>query len=317
MFNLKTRSLTFVVLLGSILVVSTAFLMIRVAQSEQVPSLAIAFWRLAIASALLCVFFGSRKATRNELTTIPRSSLLLMLASGAFLAVHFATWIASLAYTSVASSTALVSTNPVWLALFSWLVLKDRPDRWIWLGVSASLIGGVVIFAVDATTVTIGNPNTALGNGLALAGSIAVCGYLLIGRKLSNHVSISTYVTVVFSAAAVALLLIALGSGTKLTGWGSTAWLCLIGLALGPQLIGHSGISWSLRHLAPTMVAVAILGEPIGSALLAWWLLGERIGPLQFAGFALLMTGIFLAARSTSGSADRGHHHERHQQPAG
>jgi len=301
MFNLKPRSLTFVVLLGSILVVSTAFLMIRVAQSEQVPSLAIAFWRLAIASAVLCVFFGSREATRHEVAGLPRSSLLLMLASGGFLAVHFATWIASLAYTSVASSTALVSTTPVWLALFSWLVLKERPDRWIWLGVSASLIGSIVIFSADASAAFSPTISTStLGNGLALAGSLAVCGYLLIGRRLAGRVSISTYVTVVFSAAAVVLVVIAVGAGTKLSGFSTTAWLCLIGLALGPQLIGHSGISWSLRHLAPTMVAVAILGEPIGSAVLAWWLLGERFGPIQFAGFALLMIGIFLAARSTT-----------------
>ena len=302
MFNLKTRTLTFVVLLASIIVVSTAFLMIRVAQSEQVPSLAIAFWRLAIASVLLCVFFGSRKATRLELANLPRSSLLLMFASGGFLAVHFATWIASLAYTSVASSTALVSTNPVWLAVFSWLVQKERPDRWIWLGVTASLVGSVVIFSADASAaLSPGISTSTLGNGLALVGSVAVCGYLLIGRRLAAQVSISTYVTVVFSAAATVLLVIAFGAGTNLTGFGTTAWLCLIGLALGPQLIGHSGISWSLRHLAPTMVAVAILGEPIGSAVLAWWLLGERFGPEQFAGFALLMIGIFLAARSTTG----------------
>ncbi len=302
MFKLRVHPLTFVVLLASILVVSTAFLMIRIAQSEQVPSLAIAFWRLAIASSLLCVFFGSRKATRRELANLPRSSLLLMLASGGFLAVHFATWIASLAYTSVASSTALVSTNPVWLAVFSWLVLKERPDRWIWLGVTSSLIGSIVIFSADASAggAAPGSKTTTLGNGLALAGSVAVCGYLLIGRRLAARVSISTYVSVVFSAAAVVLLLIALGAGTNLTGFGTTAWLCLVGLALGPQLIGHSGISWSLRHLAPTMVAVAILGEPIGSAVLAWWLLGERFGPLQFAGFALLMIGIFLAARSAT-----------------
>lgn len=301
MFNLKNSSLTFVVLLASILVVSTAFLMIRVAQSEQVPSLAIAFWRLAIASALLCVFCGFREATRHELVNLPRSSLLLMLASGGFLAVHFATWIASLAYTSVASSTALVSTNPVWLALFSWLVLKEPPDRWIWFGVTASLIGSIIIFSADANVaLSPGGATSTLGNGLALAGSVAVCGYLLIGRRLAAKVSISTYVTVVFSAAAAVLLLIALGAGSNLTGFGTTAWLSLVGLALGPQLIGHSGISWSLRHLAPTLVAVAILGEPIGSAVLAWWLLGERIGPVQFVGLALLMMGIFLAARSAT-----------------
>ncbi len=298
MSNSNTRAVTFLVLAASVLVVSTAALMIRVAQAEQVPSVSIAFWRLAIASLVLCLFCGSQRTTRTELGRLPRGSIWLMFASGTFLAIHFAAWIASLAYTSVASSTALVTTNPVWLAVFSTLILKDRPDRWIWLGVGASLMGSVLIFVVDASATASPSANSVLGNALALAGSIAVCGYLLIGRQLSRSVSTRLYVTIVFSAAAGVLLLFAIAAGAPLAGFGATAWLCLIGLAIGPQLIGHSGISWSLRHLAPTMVAVAILGEPIGSALLAWWLLRENIGVLQLVGFVLLMTGIFLAARS-------------------
>jgi drug/metabolite transporter (DMT)-like permease len=300
MFNVNNRVMSFVVLGVSVLVVSTAALLVRVAQAEQVESISIAFWRLAIASFVLALYVGSIPKHRTALARVDRRVFGFMVLSGVFLAIHFATWIGSLAFTSIASSTALVSTNPVWLALFSWLVLKDRPDRWIWLGVAASLLGSALIFLADSGAMTLPTAHANLGNGLALAGSVTVCGYLLIGRSLAHSVPILLYVTVVFSLAAGTLFLIAVSSGTPLLGFSATAWLCLLTLAFGPQLIGHSGISWSLRHLAPTMVAIVILGEPICSALLAWWWLGEQFGWLHVVGFLLILTGIFLAAKSGS-----------------
>jgi drug/metabolite transporter (DMT)-like permease len=303
------KPLTYCVLAVSVLVVSTSSLLIRVIQAEHVSSLAIAFWRLAAASVFLWVFFGSQRKVRDALQATTRKHYALMFASGAFLALHFASWIASLAYTSVASSTALVSTNPVWLVIFSWLVLKETPDRWIWFGVAASLLGSILIFSVDfSTTYAAGatagqtSPGSSglFGNALALFGSITVCGYLLIGRRLAHAISTPIYISVVFSSAALVMLLIVLAAGVPLAGYSTTVWMALAGLAIGPQLIGHGGISWSLRHLAPTMVAVAILGEPVASALLAWWLLGESVGWLQGAGFVLIMAGIVLAANSTA-----------------
>jgi drug/metabolite transporter (DMT)-like permease len=294
------RVLSFVVLGVAVLVVSTAALLVRVAQAEQVSSISIAFWRLAIASFILVLYVACKPKHRVELVKVERRKFGLMVLSGLFLAIHFATWIGSLAFTSVASSTALVSTNPVWLALFSWLVLKDRPDRWLWVGVAASLLGSVLIFLADSATMLLPAANTTLGNGLALVGSITVCGYLLIGRSLAHSVPILLYVTIVFSSAAVTLFVIAVSSGPPLLGYSATAWLCLLALAFGPQLIGHSGISWSLRHLAPTMVAVVILGEPVCSALLAWWWLGEQFGWLQVAGFICILSGIVIATRSSS-----------------
>ncbi len=291
------KTLTYGVLAVSVTVVSSSSLLIRAIQAEAVPSLSIAFWRLAAASVALLIFVASRRQTRQEIQRVAPRTFWLMFASGFFLALHFATWIASLAYTSIASSTALVSTNPVWLAIFSWVVLKERPDRWIWLGVAASFFGSATIFAADASSGAIG-ANGPLGNALALAGSITVCGYLLIGRKLASAVSTPIYLTTVFSSAALVLFVIAVASGAKLSGYSTTVWLCLAGLAIGPQLIGHGGISWSLRHLAPTMVAVAILGEPIASAVLGWWVLGEQVGWVQGVGFALIMAGIVLAAKS-------------------
>jgi drug/metabolite transporter (DMT)-like permease len=300
---MRSRAAPFLVLAGAVAVVSTSSLMIRGAQAEGVPSLAIAFWRLAIASVILMLVLGAKTHLRRSVVLLTSRQKLLLIASGAFLAAHIASWIASLAYTSVASSTALVTTNPVWLALFAWYFLSERPDRWLLAGVAVSVIGSSLIVYSDASLAVGDHPDSALGNGLALLGSFTVCGYLLVGRKLASTMPTLVYVTGVFSIAALCLLAACLAASVQLMGFTTFAWLCLAGLAIGPQLIGHSSINWALQHLSPTMVAVAILGEPVGAALLAWWVLGEPVSAWQLAGFCAIGSGILLTARSSSGSS--------------
>lgn len=296
----KPSALPLVVLGVSVAIVSTAAIMIRTAQHEAVPSLAIAFWRLAIAGSLLACWVGSNAGLRSEARQLAKQTWFLMIASGFFLALHFASWISSLAFTSVASSTALVTTNPIWIALISWLLFKERVGGWLAIGIAAAMSGSFCIFMSDAMTAGASHaqPNPLLGNVLALIGSLTVCGYLLIGRRLAGTISIWLYVGLVFVFAALFLGLFSMIAGAKLVGFTDLAWLCLAGLALGPQLLGHSGINWSLKHLTPAMVALAILAEPIGSALLAWWLFGEQFAWLQLVGFAMLLMGIFLALKA-------------------
>jgi drug/metabolite transporter (DMT)-like permease len=127
--------------------------------------------------------------------------------------------------------------------------------------------------------------NLMLGNLLALVGSLTVCAYLLIDRKLRAGVGLLPYIWLMYSASALCLMALALISGQKLLGFSDFAWLMLAGLALGPQLLGHSAVNWALKHLSASFIAVAILGEPVGSAILAWLFLGER--------FAALLVGFF------------------------
>ncbi len=283
-------------LAAGVLVISTASILIRWAQAEGVPSLAIAAWRLTIAALLLAplVWFKARA----EITAMPRATLGLALASGVFLALHFASWIASLQYTSVASSVALVTTNPIWIALFSVLVLRERMPGLRIGAVGLALAGSGVILWADSGVVGLTTPNPALGNGLALLGSLTVCGYLLIGRKLRRGMSLLAYIGLVYGGAALCLMAAALVSGVALSGYSGVAWLCLAGMALGPQLLGHSAFNYALKHVTPTTIALTVLGEPVGSALLAWLWFGEAIGVVKLAGMALLLGGIFLAARS-------------------
>jgi drug/metabolite transporter (DMT)-like permease len=277
-----------------VLIVSSASILIRFAQELGVPSLSLAAWRLTLAALILTPLVLTR--SRDELATLaPRDVGLAMLA-GAFLAVHFATWIASLAYTSVAASTVLVTTNPIWIAAASWLLFRERPGPGLAVGIALALLGSVAIFAAGEASPGGGDP--ALGNALALSGSIMVSGYLLIGRSLRRRLSLLAYIWLVYGAAAGVLLVAVLVTGGPMLGFTASAYAILLALAVGPQLGGHTAFNWALRYLSPAFIAIAILGEPVGAALLAFVILGERVAPLELAGFVLLLVGIYCAARS-------------------
>lgn len=289
----------------AVLIFSSSAILVRHSQTEGVASFAIAAWRMGLAAVVLLIVVAAQKARRSDATAAPNMTsreMWLGAVAGVFLAAHFASWISSLAYTSVASSTALVTTNPIWIALFSFVVLREKLSRWLVAGVAAALGGSALIFLADYSRVaTVASPNPLLGNSLALLGSLTVCGYLLIGRKLGRSSApappLLQYLTVVYSASAVTLLLLCVVTGTALIGFSTSAWLCLAGLALGPQLLGHSAINWALRHVSATFVAVVILGEPVASALLAWLFFGETFSTLQFCGFVVLLSGIYWASR--------------------
>jgi drug/metabolite transporter (DMT)-like permease len=288
------RFLPYAILAAGVLVVSTAAILIRLAQSQGVPSLAIAAVRLGLAALVLLPLAWAR--TGRELAALSRRDLLLAAASGALLALHFWSWIASLEFTSVASSTVLVTTNPLWVGLASVVLLRERLPVWALVGIGLSFGGMLLTFAADTAAAT-PSPNPALGNALALVGAVSASGYLIIGRALRARLGLLAYVALAYGAAAVLLWAAVLWTRTGMIGYSLLAWSCLVALALGPQLLGHTAFNWSLRHLSATFVALAILGEPVGSAILAWLIFEERFTALQLAGFGLLLAGIYLGAR--------------------
>jgi drug/metabolite transporter (DMT)-like permease len=292
---MSARALPFLVLGSGVIVVSSAAILIRFAQAEGASSLAIAATRLTLAAALLAPFAWLRAG--GEILRLRRREWQLCMLSGALLAAHFWAWITSLEYTSVASSTALVTTNPLWVAVASALFLRERPGGAAIVGIVLTLVGSVLVIAADASREPGAGATSMLGNFLALAGAVSASGYLLVGRALRARVSLTAYVWLAYSIAAILLIVAALATGVAVSSLPSPAWIFLIALALGPQLIGHTTFNWALRRLTATFVAVAILGEPIGAALLAWLFFGETFSTLQLTGFLLLLAGIFVAAR--------------------
>ncbi len=306
-----SRLLTGSAIVVAILAVSTASIFIRFAQRDA-PSLAIAALRLAFASVVLVPLAMTRY--RLELGSLTRQELLLGLASGLFLGLHFATWITSLEYTTVASSVALVSTGPLWVALLSPLFLKERLSPSAFVGLALALIGGTLIALSGACTwdqgISCAKIDQVLaghgvrGDLLALAGAWAITGYLMIGRRLRARIELIPYIFLVYSAAAISLLIVLWILRVPVLGFTPITYVWLVLLALVPQLIGHSTYNWALRFLPAAIVAVTTLGEPIGSATLAYFLLHEQPTIMILVGGALVLAGIYIAVRPRPKAAE-------------
>lgn len=286
----RTRLLT--VLAVGVLAVSFASILIRLAQAEGMPSLSIAAWRLIVASVVLLPYAWVTR--RAEVRTLTRRELGLLALSGLFLGLHFAAWIASLGYTSVASSAVLVSMGPVFVALGSWLFWRERPGPLLSLGILLAAAGSITISWADLGR----GGDHLLGDLLALAGGVMVAGYLVIGRRVRGRLSLVTYVGLVYGTGMVSLLVVLLLARQPLLGFSTAAWGWVLALAVGPQLVGHSSLNWALRYLSATFVSIVVLAEPIASSVLAFFILAERPTWATMAGAALVLVGIYIALRA-------------------
>lgn len=284
---------------------SFASILIRWAQ-PYAPSLVIAAYRLSIAALLLWPIVLLR--TRRHPVRWHTAQLGMTALSGILLALHFATWISSLAYTSVASSAVLVATAPLFVALLSPVTLGERVSPRLFGGLALGLLGMLVIGTSDVCVAAwppVCPPASALlgstallGDLLALAGAAAVAGYLLIGRSLRDQVPLLPYITVTYTMAAVALIGAAAIVHLPLTGYPAPALGLFALLAIFPQLIAHSTYNWAVRHAAAAPVSLTLLGEPVGATLLAALLLHERPQPLELAGVTLILIGIWIGSLS-------------------
>ncbi len=289
----------------AVLAASTASLFIRYAQASA-PSLAIAAWRMLISTAVLIPLALFRH--RGDLARIGRKDLALIVLAGVMLALHFATWITSLAHTTVASSVVLVSIAPLFVCILSPLLLHESPERRVAIGIGLAFVGVLVIAANDACSTTTGlmacptwreflSGEAIKGDLLALAGAAAVAGYMLIGRSVRARMALIPYITLTYGSAAVVLLALTAAARQPLLGFPAPTYGWILLLALIPQLIAHSTYNWALKYLPAAFVSISLLGEPAGSTVLAFILLGETPSGLKLAGAALILVGIVLALR--------------------
>jgi drug/metabolite transporter (DMT)-like permease len=281
----------YLVITVGIAAVSFASIFIRLAEA---PSLVIAASRLTIASLILAPAAFIR--TKEELRALTKEDLQLALLSGAFLGLHFATWISSLEYTSVASSVIFVSTSPIFVGLASHFLLKEKVSRQMFLGIAVSVLGGMIIGYGDFGL----GARELFGDLLALAGAVAVSGYLLIGRRLRPKLSLLSYIFLVYATAAVFLVVLCLVTGHTFSGYSWQTYLMFFLLAVVPQIIGHSSYNWALRYLPVTFVGVGTLGEPVGSTILAYFILNEIPTLAKLGGGALILAGIYISSRAES-----------------
>jgi drug/metabolite transporter (DMT)-like permease len=281
--------LPLLVLAAALAGVSFGSIFVRLAAA---PALAIALWRMTLASAVVVpagfvAGGGARRAMRRDWA--------LAAAAGGLLALHFGTWITSLQFTTVAASVLLVNTAPVFVALLMWLT-GQRPGPRTWIAVALGVAGAGVIAAPAGD-----GQGALLGNLLAVGGAVAMAGYLLLAREAQRAIPYLPYVAVAYGTAAAVLWVAVLWSGTPWRGFGAGTWAALAAMAVVSQLVGHGGYNWSLRHLNPAFVSIALTGEPVLASLLAWWLLGEALTPRILLGGGLVIAAILVAARARGG----------------
>ena len=253
------------------------------------PAVAIAFWRLVL---VLPVTFGLATRERQR-TSVMREAFPLMLLAGVLLAVHFWTWIASLRFTTVASSVVLVSLKPIfaWGIAALWLGEHPAPtERW---GIALAVAGATLIGLADARL----SLGALGGDALALAGALTGAGYYVIGRRVRRTVGIWSYASAVYAVAALLLGWSAALRGAPLTGFGGRDWTVFGAMAAGPMLLGHTGMNYALKHYRATTVNVAALGEPVGATIIAWLVPAIHEVPpvMALVGGVLVLVGIGLA----------------------
>ncbi len=270
------------VLILAVLATTYAGPIVRLAAA---PALAIAFWRLTL---VLPVTGGLAVRERRGVWDVGRVELGLMALSGLLLAAHFWAWIASLRFTTVASSVVLVSLKPIFVWALAAVWLHEHPSRREAWGIGIAVLG--------ATLIGIGDARLSLGalggDALALAGALTAAGYYVIGRRVRATVGVWTYAAVVYAVAALTLAGVALLRDVPLTGFAGRDWAVFGALAAGPMLVGHTGMNYALKHYRATTVNVAALGEPVGATLIAWLGLHETPPLLALIGGAVVVAGI-------------------------
>jgi len=278
------RTLDFALLAVAVCGVSTSAPLIA---SIAAPALAIAFWRNAMAVGVLSPVALWRH--RAELRGMGRRGLLLSICSGVLLALHFGLWLPSLSMTSVATSTAMVTTTPMW----TMVILRmrgHRPPGLAWAGTTLALVGVLLLTGIDLSTGT----RALTGDALALGAGLAASVYMLLGSAVRRTTSTTAYTYVCYSTTALALLGACLVSGSALGGYDGRTWLKIAALTVVAQLLGHSLFNRVVRGLGPSTVSTAILLETPGAALIAGLWLGQTPPAAAYPALAVILAGLAL-----------------------
>lgn len=253
--------------------------------------LAIAFYRLLFTSVILLPVFAFRRGH----CTITPSDIRWAGLAGVFLSLHFVLWIYSLSFTSVTSSVVFVTTNPLFVTIFGWLIFREKASRGLLLAIVLVIGGGLLIAGRSALA---GGGRANFGNLLAMGGAVMASGYLLIGRKMGSRLDVLTYTTVCYSITTLILLLTCFVFRVSFFGFSNINWLWFLLAALGPQLLGHSSFNWGLKYWPASRISMLIITEPVGATLLAYLILNQRPSLYEVLGGLLIMAGVYLSIRS-------------------
>ena len=295
---MKTDNKSLLLIISALLIglFSQSFGAIFTKLADDVPPTMIATYRMLYSSFLLICFWGLR-GCRFSLNQIRTKEIGLCLLSGFFVAMHFISWIHSLQYTTVASSVMIVNMNVIFVGIFAYLFFGEKQNLLLTLSIIIAFAGCFILTVGDNDFrgFVLNKPGIFIGNLLALCGALASSLYLLIGGRVRARVSILPYITLVYTSAALQLIIISSVAGLKFTGYKTSSYAYMLLLALFPQLIGHSTFNWALKYIKSSIVAMAKMGEPIFATILAYFFFAEIVNFTQMLGIGLIFIALFFA----------------------
>lgn len=270
-----------------VLFLSTSAIFVKMAEAS---SGIIAFYRLLFTLCFLVPALLCRKKEREQLLQLSVRQWKLAVVSGALLAVHWVMWFESLRYTSVASSTVLVSLQPLFSILWGSLLLHETVTRQGMAGVFLAIAGSVVIGWGDFQV----SGAAFWGDVLSFASAGVISLHFLVGQILRKELAVLPYTAVCYSASTVCLAVYALVTGQPFAGYSLQTWGCFLGLALFATVGGQCVFNLLLKYLPATAVTMGILGEPVGTIILAFLIFGERIVLQQGLGMLCILGGLWI-----------------------
>jgi drug/metabolite transporter (DMT)-like permease len=287
--NTHQKSFYSLELLYVIGIIAISFSSIFIRWSEAEVSV-IAMYRLYLTNLLMLPLAWKY---RHELFRLTGRQWLLMAGSGIMLGLHFLFWMNSLRLTTVASSTVILTLEPILVMLGSFWIFRVRANRMMIIGMSLAVVGSIAIGAGDFRA----SGDALLGDFLSLLGTIAVAAHMLIGKHLRDSISAYVYNFWVFAIAASSMALYNIGNGFAFTGYAWSEWGLFLLLAIVPTLFGHYLFNWLLKYINATAVSMAVLGEPVISSILAWMLLDERLTAVQLLAGMFILGGVWMFIR--------------------
>ena len=289
---LEERTPPMVALGVAIAAVSTSAILVRWSDA---PAVVLAFYRVLLTTLLVVPFVFTRY--RGDFSAFEPRDLLLATLTGAALAIHFAAYFESLAWTSVAASVTLVQSQPIFVAIGAAVLLREQIGARKAFGIAVAVAGMATMSIGEFLTgAAIAGARPLYGNSLAVLGAVMAAIYVLVGRSLRQRVAVVPYVLVVYTACSLTLLLVAVGQGLPLVGSGRREWILFFALAVGPGLFGHTVVNWALEHVESSVVSVSLLGEPVGATILALLLLAEIPGATTVGGGVIVLVGIYVTS---------------------
>jgi len=279
-----------IALLVSIVAVSTASILIRMSSAGP---LAIAAYRLTLATLILLPFY-IRSGGAGRLLRSSGREVLNFVGVGVVLALHFASWITSLSFTSVASSVIFVHVDPIFVAAISHFVFNERISKGTLLGIAVAFAGATIIALGDSGLGEV----SLYGDLLALVGAVMLGLYILSGRRIRQSHDLVSYVTPVYATSAIVLILGSLATGTRLAPFPMNEYLLFLAIAVVPMIFGHTLYNWTLKYIEAPIVSISLLGEPVGATILAYFVLRETPPPLAIIGGIITLLGIYQCVRS-------------------